>query len=302
MKGIPLTASAAVFCLYAASASATDLPVIAVTTIQSSVDDRDYRARQYTNAKAGNFQNMLETQLSRINRFKLMERNRVDEVLSEQGLQEAFTPTGTGIEIAGIDYIVYGAITRLGTTERNIRAGNFASVRMVAEFGVDMKLVDVHTGEIRRAQNVDLSMETGRGVGTGSFSSSEEDASPLSTLQRAVARKVAAVITESIFPVKVVAVENGAVYLNYGDAMFQKGDTLTVYREGRSFVDPDTGLSLGSARTELGKLTVSDTTDRFSTATVSSGDVPAVGDIAVVSVESDADANTGQREYLGKKI
>ena len=299
MRGIPFAAPAAL-CLLAASVAASDLPVIAVTAIQSSVDERDYRA--YTNAKAGNFQNMLETQLSKINRFKLMERNRVDEVLSEQGLQDAFTSTGTGLGIEGIDYIVYGAITRLGTTERNIQTGNFASVKTVAEFGVDMKLVDVHTGEIRRAENVDLSMETGKRVGTGSFSSSERDASPLSTLQRAVARKIAAVITESIFPVKVVAVENGEVYLNYGDAMFERGDRLTVYREGRSFTDPDTGLSLGSARTELGRLTVTGTTDRFSTATVSSGEEPQVGDIATVSVESDGDGNKGQREYLGRKI
>ena len=299
MRGIPFAATTAFF-LLATSAAANDLPVIAVTAIKSSVDERNIRA--YTNAKAANFQNMLETQLSKINRFKLMERNRVDEVLSEQGLQDAFASTGTGLGIEGIDYIVYGAITRLGTTERNIRTGNFSSVKTVAEFGVDMKLVDVHTGEIRRAENVDLSMETGRSAGTGSFSTSEQDASPLSTLQRAVARKVAAVITESIFPVKVVAVENGEVYLNYGDAMFERGDSLTVYREGRSFTDPDTGLPLGSARTELGTLTVTGATDRFSTATVSSGEEPQVGDIATVSVESDGDGNKGQREYLGRKI
>ena len=152
-----------------------------------------------------------------------------------------------------------------------------------------MKLVDVHTGEIRRAENVDLSRETGGSVGTGSFSSSEQDASPLSTLQRAVARKV-------------VAVENGEGYLNYGEAMFERGDSLKVYREGRSFTDPDTGLSLGSARTELGTLTVTGTTDRFSTATVSSGEEPQVGDIATVSVESVGGGNKGQREYLGRKI
>ncbi len=298
MRGIRFAASAAL-CLLAASAAASDLPVIAVTAIKSSVDERSYRA--YTNAKAANFQNMLETQLSKINRFRLMERNRVDEVLSEQGLQDVFTSTGSGLDIEGIDYIVYGAITRLGATERNIRTGNFESVKVVAEFGVDMKLVDVHTGEIRRAENVDLRMETGKSLGTGSFSSSEQDAAPLSTLQRAVARKVAAVITESIFPVKVVAVENGEVYLNYGEAMFERGDSLTVYREGRAFTDPDTGLSLGSARTELGTLLIKGTTDRFSTATVSSGEEPQVGDIATVSVESSG-GGKGQREYLGRKI
>ncbi|MYD97899.1 MAG: hypothetical protein F4X98_11015 [Gammaproteobacteria bacterium] len=296
----PLAAIVAATAVFGTSALGSALPVIAVTAIKSSVDERDFRA--YTNAKAENFQNMLETQLTKINRFKIMERNRVDEVLSEQGLQEAFSTTGAVPNIEGVDYIVYGSITRMGTTERNVRTGGFASVKTMAEFGVDLKLVDAHTGEIRRAENVDLSLETGRGVRTGSFSSSNEDASPLSTLQRAVARRVAAVITESIFPVKVVAIENGEVYLNYGDAMFQQGDRLTVYREGRSFVDPDTGLSLGSARTELGTLTVTATTDRFSTATVSSGEEPEVGDLATITVGSDAGGDARQQEYLGRKI
>ena len=300
MRGIPLAAPAAAFCLLAAPAIGSDLPVIAVTTITSSVDDRSYRG--YANAKAENFQNMLETQLAKINRFKIMERNRVDEVLSEQGLQEALTASGATLGLEGIDYIVYGSITRMGETRKDIRTGRFSSVKTVAEFGVDMKLADVHTGEIRRAENVDMAMEVGRDIATGSFSNSEQDASPLSTLQRETARKVAAVITESIFPVKVVAVENGEVYLNYGDAMFERGDKLTVYEEGRSFVDPDTGLSLGSARTELGTLTVTGTTDRFSTATVSSGREPSVGDIATVSVDSNADGSKEQREYIGRKI
>lgn len=300
MRGITLAAPAAAFCLLAAPALASDLPVIAVTAIKSSVDERSYRA--HTNAKAENFQNMLETQLTKINRFKIMERNRVDEVLGEQALQEALAASGATLGLEGIDYIVYGSITRMGETRKDIRTGRFATVKTVAEFGVDMKLVDVHTGEIRRAENVDMAMEVGRDIATGSFSNSEQDASPLSTLQRATARKVAAVITESIFPVKVVAVENGEVYLNYGDAMFETGDRLTVYREGRSFVDPDTGLSLGSARTALGTLRVTGTTDRFSTATVSSGEEPAVGDIATVSVESNTDGSKQQREYLGRKI
>ena len=161
MRGISLAALVACFLLPTAAFSASDLPVIAVTAIKSSVDERGFRWR--TNAKAENFQNMLETQLSKINRFKIMERNRVDEVLSEQGLQEAFSDSGTTLNIKGIDYIVYGSITKFGSTERTIQTGNFASVKTLSEFGVDIKLVDVLTGEIRRAENVDVSMGNRKG-------------------------------------------------------------------------------------------------------------------------------------------
>ena len=300
MRAIPLAALVACFLLPTAAFASNDLPVIAVTAIKSSVDERGFRSR--TNAKAENFQNMLETQLLKINRFKIMERNRVDEVLAEQGLQDTFSGAGTRLNVEGIDYIVYGSITRFGSTERTVRTGGFASVRTRSEFGVDIKVVDVQTGEIRRAENVDISMETGKGVGTGSFSNVEQSTSPLSDLQRAAARKVAAVITESIFPIRVVAVQNGEITLNYGDAMFGKGDKLKVYREGRSFIDPDTGMSLGSARTELGTLAITNVTDKFSTAVVESGEEPDVGDIALIVVEASEGERTEQREYRGRKI
>ena len=68
----------------APSFAAPDLPIIAVTEIQASVDSRSWL--DYKNSKAANFQNMLETQLVKVGRFKIVERNRVDEVLSEDAL------------------------------------------------------------------------------------------------------------------------------------------------------------------------------------------------------------------------
>ena len=78
-----------------------DLPVIGITEITSGVDVRNYR--EYKNSKAGNFQTMLETQMVKVNRFKIMERNRLDEVLSEQGLQGEFSDAGTTMNIGAVD-------------------------------------------------------------------------------------------------------------------------------------------------------------------------------------------------------
>ena len=58
-----------------------NLPIIAVTEIQSSVDSKYWR--DYKNSKSNNFQNMLETQLVKVGRFKIMERNRIDEAKEE---------------------------------------------------------------------------------------------------------------------------------------------------------------------------------------------------------------------------
>ena len=78
-----------------------DLPVIGITEITSGVDAKNYR--EYKNSKASNFQIMLETQMQKVGRFRIMERNRVDEVLSEQGLQGEFSDTRTSMNLAVID-------------------------------------------------------------------------------------------------------------------------------------------------------------------------------------------------------
>ena len=58
-------------------ALAQDLPIVGISTIKETVND----SRRY--AKGNNFQAMLETQMAKVGRFKLIERSRVDEILAE---------------------------------------------------------------------------------------------------------------------------------------------------------------------------------------------------------------------------
>lgn len=284
----------------AAQSSDGDLPYIAVTQVVSTVDSRAWN--DYRNTKAANFQTMLETQLTKINRFRIMERNRVDQVLAEQGLQAELSSNNTTLGLQGVDYIVYGSITKFGTAKQDIRTGSFASVKVTATFGVDIKVVHVPTGEIRIAENVEETVVTGSGLATGSFQHSDGAGTPLADVQRAAARKTAALITSSIFPIKVVAVDGEAIYLNFGDAMLEVGDLLDVVREGKAFVDPDTGRSLGSTRRRVGRVRVSETTSEFSTAQVVSGDAPNNSDIAVFVGKSQGQGQQAQRRNLGRRI
>ena len=79
-----------------------------------------------------------------------MERNRLGEVLGEQGLQGEFSDAETVMNISAVDYLVYGSITKFGTKQKEISTKSFATVKVIAEFGIDLKLVDATTGEIRR--------------------------------------------------------------------------------------------------------------------------------------------------------
>ena len=281
-----------------------ELPVIAITEIQSSVDSRYWQ--DYKNSKAVNFQTMLETQLVQTKRFKIIERNRIDEVLSEQALQGEFSQNNTQMKVGGVDYIVYGSITKFGSKRKNINTGAVSVVKLISEFGVDLKVVDVLTGEIIKAETVDISLETGSGTSTNSFGISDTLADPLSDIQRSAAKSASALIAESIFPIKLITwdeeKETCCAYLNYGDAIISVGDIFRVIEQGKSFVDPDTGLRLGSTEKTVSKLRVIEVLENFSKAEIIDGKTPSGGELVRLDLSNSLQKQSPQRERLGKKL
>ena len=276
-----------------------DLPVIGITKIKAPVNDNGYYTRK--NAKAGNFQTMLETQMSQVGRFKIIERNRVDEVLAEQGLNNEFgdgQTAGGGFNVSGIDYLVYGAITKLGSRKKAMTTGNFSSVSIITEFSADIKVVDASTGEVRKAETVSVQSKTAGGIQTQSFASVDSAGDPLSDIQRIAAKKVAALIATSIFPIEVV--KGGAVtYLNYGSAILDKGDIVSAYRPGEDLIDEATGINLGSEEEFEGDLEVTEVNPKFSKAKMISGNQPSKG--SIIRIKTKASENSSSTGKPGKK-
>jgi len=285
-------------------AAAADLPIIGITKIKAPVDDDGFYTR--VNTKADNFQTMLETQLIKTQRFTVMERNRVDEVLAEQGLNNEFGDAQTaqgGFNVGGVDYLVYGAITKFGQTKKVMATGGFSTAQLVTEFVADIKVVDASTGEIRKAETAEVELKTAGAVSTGDFASGNADADPLSDAQRAAAKKVAAIIATGIFPLEVVK-GGDTIYLNYGDAILDAGDVLTVFRPGEELIDEATGINLGAEETVVGSIKVTEATAKCSKASLISGAEPERGDLARIDRKSsDASSSQGQAgEKRGRKI
>ena len=290
---------------FSISISAQELPVIAITEIESSVDSSSWL--DYKNSKSQNFQTMLETQLVQTKRFKIIERNRIDEVLSEQILQGEFSNNNTKMNVGGVDYIVYGSITKFGSKKKQIQTSGVSVIKLIAEFGVDLKVVDVLTGEIIKAESIDISLETGSGTSTNSFGISDTLADPLSDIQRSAAKSSAALIAESIFPIRLITWEdessNCCAYINYGDAIMSQGDIVRVIKQGSVFVDPDTGLKLGSTEKTVSKLEIFEVLPNFSKAKLVEGETPSGGELVRFDVNNSVKSqNSNQRERLGKKL
>lgn len=239
-----------------------------------------------------------------------MERNRLDEVLSEQGLQGEFSDAGTVMNAGAVDYLVYGSITKFGSKKKEIATKSFATVKVIAEFGIDLKVVDATTGEIRRAETIDVSVETGSGMATKGIQTGDTLADPLSDVQRKAAKQVAAAISESIFPIEVITFredtnQSCCAYLNYGSALLSLGDRLKVVTLGEALIDETTGLDLGSTEKTVGVVEVTEALEKFSKAKIVSGEKPGKGQIArIIKDQTGTNPNrkAPQREKIGRKI
>jgi len=131
-------------------------------------------------------------------------------------------------------------------------------------------------------------------------------ADPLSDIQRTAAKSASALIAESIFPIKLITwdeeKESCCAYLNYGDAIISTGDIFRVIEQGKSFVDPDTGLKLGSTEKTVSKLRVIEVLENFSKAEIIEGKTPSGGELVRLDLNSSLQKQSVQRERLGKKL
>ena len=277
-----------------------NLPIVAVSQFEQTFQNDRYRRPA---ANPDNYEAMLETQLIKVGRFRVYERNKLEEVLREQGLQESLSGNNTQIKIDGVDYLVYGAITDMSSEAKEVSTGGFASIKVTNRFGVDIKIVDALSGEIRRAESIAAVVETGSGVATRGFTSVEADGNGLVEAQRIVAKRSAALLAESIFPIRVVDIFNDEIYLNYGDSIFTVGDRLRVVQEGREIIDQDTGLSLGSRQKVLGEIEIVSTDSNLSIAKITKEDSEfTVGSIAKMILQDSDSKQKNQRERKGRKI
>ena len=244
-------------------------PIVAVGTFDSSFQDYDTR----------NIQTAIETALSKTGKFMLMERGRLDQLLTEQNMSMEGLVEGGAQSLGGfggVDYLIYGRVTQLGLEAKNLLI--ISECR--AKLGLDVRVVDVTTGEIRLSENItkedgvntsDSESNPCRGIGIEAFD----------TLSAAASRGLAESLTQNLFPVKIAKASDDEVYLNYGEGFLKKDEILKVVTLGEGFVDPDTGEVLGAEEELIGLVKVYSLKSSFSKARIIMQNAPmSAGDVA----------------------
>jgi len=309
-----------------APSSAQGKPVVGVVDIQTvaqniSCDSWDsYRGHDCNADLAEGFRIMLETAIVRSNKMDVMERGQLKAILEEQILGESgLTDAGGSVGgIGGVDYLVYGSITKFGASTAQTGStgggllggaigstlGSLGTASLKTEMSVDVKIADVSTGRIILADTVEAEVESAKSHSVAGIYIQDASGDPFSDVQRAVAGGLSEAVVTSRTPFKIVKVQgDGTLILNYGDVFLRPGDRLALFEVGEQFVDPDTGEVLGSEETEVGLIEVTDSTSRFSKAKVVESEAPVVeGSIlrrAAADRGSDSSGGSSERNRAG---
>jgi len=242
---------------------------------------------------------MVITELMKTNRFMVVERGSLNEVLSEQDLgasgrvrQETAARIG---EVLGAQVLVKGAITEFiekesggagGIMISGIGIGGKTSTGHVA---MDMRLIDSTTGQILQSERAEGKISSSGIGGIAFFSGVAFGGS--SYKKTALGKATRAAVSDAVMFIvnnmqdqpwqgMVVRADGSQITINAGYNMNISMDSVfTVYSKGEELIDPATGLSLGSALSRSGTVRVTQVADKFSVASIIEGSGFKRGDI-----------------------
>jgi curli biogenesis system outer membrane secretion channel CsgG len=215
--------------------------------------------------------------LSNTNRFQVMERQEVDQVLDEKAF--AAIASGGNIkdrlkQLAGADYLIHGEISNLytDTQRKNIAVLNEEQVRVSGNAEGTLRIVDTQSGAVVAADKITIHER---------IKQAGDKTQELSSLMDRFTTEAVSLILGRLYPIKLLgAAEDGVVYLNRGDdAGLKNGAVFDVMRPGKELIDQDTGLSFGKAETKVASLEIVAVEPSRARAKVTSGGEVKAGDI-----------------------
>ena len=247
---------------------------------------------------------ILTTELVKINKFDMYERDRLNSIISEQdlgasGRVSAATAAKIG-KIAGVNYIITGAVTEYGRSKVGGGGHGVSIGRIGYHATVDVRMINAVTGKIVFADSGSGSTASTKvrvfGFGGGqSFNEKaateslriaiQQLAEKISSLNLTGSGKVSAgkasagkVVNKSA--ILIADVDGKTITLNKGTELgLIEGTVLTVKRKGKVIKDPATGKVLKIKYKTIGKIKVTEAEKGYSECTVISGSGFKVGDL-----------------------
>lgn len=240
----------------------------------------------------GGLAEILITELLESDRFLLVERDSIQDIVKEQelgmsGLVRSETAASAG-GLAGAQFMIKGAITEFnaeaggGGLSISFREAEAGTKSRTAYVGIDVRIVDNLTGQIHASYHASA---TARSTGlslAAAFQGSDNVKIGASTFystalgqatRDAVQQVVEFILEESAhipWQGSVIQTRGSSVYVNRGaSANVREGDVFEVFSKGEPLIDPETGFNLGSEEEYLCNITITRLMPKFSTGRMS---------------------------------
>ena len=211
-----------------------------------------------------NITDVLTTELSKSQRFILLERAEVDKILEQVALSQSGITEGTleKIQILDADFILAGTVTHYAVTTTGSSNLFTQSKTQKAEVAADVRIIDVRTGEI-------ILSETGRGTAEKDFEKvlgMGENGGYDESLEMDAFRKAVINLTENIISTldkspwicDVVKISGSKLYIDAGKKSNLKiGTELAIYQIGDA-VRNLSGNIIGYEEKKLGNTMISE--------------------------------------------
>lgn len=272
-------------------AACVNCQTVAVVDIESEVNCNYFESYWGTflvvecRKKFAELRTMVETAIVNTNKFSVFERARLYTLLDERALAQ-IRLTGGGAyrtRLKGVDFLIYGKVTEFSRGSSSYSEQRFDMSSGDAALALDLKIVNVRTGQIVYASTVREELQTNASVNTGinSRQTGMDTARTYGLLQRGVAQSIARELTIQGYPPTVAQISGNQIYINYGAPFLTAGMTVDVFSLGAPIDDPATGAQIGRIETPAGSYRVDQVAPTYAVASlISPGPaVPKRGDL-----------------------
>jgi len=216
----------------------------------------------------------LVTSLAQTRKFTIVGRKGLlKDVVAEQDLaQSGLANAATAPEAGQLKGAKYTLTATMDSFLENSEVASFAEGRkMKRRFQISAQavIVDTTTGEVFDTANVQLDktdiVDMPANVSEKEIGARTDELMPV--LARELAEKISAITVASVYPVKVIDVEDEKVLtLNRGASLFSEGDVVEIYGPSRTVTDPDTGDVIKRKGKSVGKARITSVEPAYSQA------------------------------------
>ncbi len=204
---------------------------------------------------------ILVTELVKSGKFIVVERDRLNKVMEEQKFQsQGMADPQTAVKIGqvmGLEAIVVGAVSQFGVKKEGSDYLLAQSKRQVADVTVDIRLIDVQSGQVILADSGKGMAKNSKGsflgMGTkGGYDETLEGEALRAALVQFVTN-IASQLNKKPWSCMIAAASGEQLYLNAGpDSGVEEGMKLDCYRQGAEIRDPRSNLVIGRVEDYLG--------------------------------------------------